>query len=44
MASLRSNYRPALNELRNSTREAKYSLDQLGGLTAGQKMLARTQM
>lgn len=42
--SLRYNIYPELREYGNALRQSKYALDQTGGLTGGQKLLARTSM
>lgn len=44
LGSLRYNIYPELREYGNALRQSKYALDQAGGLTGGQKLLARTSM
>lgn len=44
MAGLRYDPRPQLNDLRQSMRFNKYNIDQTGGLTAGQKLIARNSL
>lgn len=44
LAGLRYDVRPQLNEYRQGLRFNKYNIDQTGGLTAGQKLIARNSM
>lgn len=44
LASLRYDVNPQLRDLRNALRYNKYNIDQTGGLTAGQKYIARNSM
>lgn len=44
LAGLRYNIYPQLKEYRDSLRQNKYNIDQTGGLTAGQKYIARNDL
>lgn len=44
LAALRYNIYPELQEYRDKLRQAKYTVEQSGGLTAGQKYAARTAL
>lgn len=44
LAGLRYNLYPQLREYRDNLRQSKYNIDQTGGLTAGQKYIARNDL